>query len=79
MLPQVYTTLEKLEKHSDCGEKEKRVSGSEKGKKLKVKDYEGDGDGYWDDYCLAKFLEGVCLRYVAYPVSLPHFILWRLG
>ncbi|KAK0205803.1 hypothetical protein DFS33DRAFT_1309940 [Desarmillaria ectypa] len=23
--------------------------------------------GYWDDFCLAKFLEGVCLRYVAYP------------
>jgi hypothetical protein len=30
-------------------------------------DYEGDGAGYWDDYCLAKFLEGVCLRFVAYP------------
>ncbi|KAJ7094900.1 hypothetical protein C8R43DRAFT_907997 [Mycena crocata] len=24
-------------------------------------------DGYWDDYCLARFLEGVCLRYVAFP------------
>jgi hypothetical protein len=36
--------------------------------KGKEKDYEG-GVGYWDDYCLAKFLEGVCLRYVAYPVS----------
>ncbi|KAG7441581.1 uncharacterized protein BT62DRAFT_936891 [Guyanagaster necrorhizus] len=23
--------------------------------------------GYWDDFCLAKFLEGVCMRYVAYP------------
>ncbi|KAG7096514.1 hypothetical protein E1B28_003943 [Marasmius oreades] len=30
------------------------------------KKYEG-GVGYWDDYCLAKFLEGVCLRYIAYP------------
>ncbi|KAJ7588059.1 hypothetical protein C8J56DRAFT_827293 [Mycena floridula] len=30
------------------------------------KTYE-DGQGYWDDLCLAKFLEGVCLRYVAYP------------
>jgi hypothetical protein len=29
--------------------------------------YEG-GHGYWDDFCLARFLEGVCLRYVAYPV-----------
>ncbi|KAJ7875576.1 hypothetical protein B0H14DRAFT_2715695 [Mycena olivaceomarginata] len=24
-------------------------------------------NGYWDDYCLARFLEGVCLRYVAFP------------
>ncbi|KAH8831470.1 hypothetical protein DL96DRAFT_1587977 [Flagelloscypha sp. PMI_526] len=23
--------------------------------------------GYWDDYCLLKFLEGNCLRYLAYP------------
>lgn len=29
-----------------------------------------NGHGYWDDLCLAKFLEGVCLRYVAYPVGL---------
>jgi len=28
--------------------------------------YEG-GQAYWDDLCLAKFLEGVCLRYIAYP------------
>lgn len=27
-----------------------------------------EGHGYWDDLCLARFLEGVCLRYVAYPV-----------
>ncbi|KDQ50613.1 hypothetical protein JAAARDRAFT_41924 [Jaapia argillacea MUCL 33604] len=25
------------------------------------------GVGYWDDICLAKFLEGICMRYVAYP------------
>lgn len=85
MLPQVYTALDKLERYSDGGEKEKRVSGDEKGKKLKVKDYEGDGVGYWDDYCLTKFLEGVCLRYVAYPVGLSHFfsleveLTWDLG
>ncbi|KII83697.1 hypothetical protein PLICRDRAFT_180049 [Plicaturopsis crispa FD-325 SS-3] len=28
--------------------------------------YEG-GTGFWDDMCLARFLEGVCYRYVAYP------------
>jgi len=30
------------------------------------KDYE-NGQGYYDDLCLARFLEGVCCRYVAYP------------
>ena len=25
-------------------------------------------EGYWDDLCLARFLEGVCWRFVAYPV-----------
>ena len=25
--------------------------------------------GYWDDVVLARFLEGVSLRYVAYPAS----------
>ncbi|THH26374.1 hypothetical protein EUX98_g7819 [Antrodiella citrinella] len=39
-------------------------------KKLKVhegdpKQYEG-GHGYWEDMCLALFLQGVCLRYLAY-------------
>jgi len=27
----------------------------------------GNGKGYWDDYCLCRFLEGVCERYLAYP------------
>jgi hypothetical protein len=34
----------------------------------KPQSYEG-GHGYWDDFCLVKFLEGVCMRYIAYPVS----------
>lgn len=31
--------------------------------------YEGNGKGFWDDYCLAHFLEGICWRFIAYPVS----------
>lgn len=30
----------------------------------------GNGKGYWDDYCLCRFLEGVCERYLAFPVRL---------
>ena len=28
----------------------------------------GDAGQYWDDLALSRFLKGVCLRYVAYPV-----------
>ncbi|KZT51274.1 hypothetical protein CALCODRAFT_503722 [Calocera cornea HHB12733] len=27
----------------------------------------GNGTGYWDDLCLARYMEGVVLRYIAYP------------
>ncbi|KAH9976889.1 hypothetical protein BGW80DRAFT_1436138 [Lactifluus volemus] len=27
----------------------------------------GNGTGFWDDWCLARHLEGACLRYIAYP------------
>jgi hypothetical protein len=41
----------------------------------KLKEYESDpkqyehGEGYYDDLCLGRFLEGVCCRFIAYPVS----------
>lgn len=28
----------------------------------------GQGSKFWDDWCLARHLEGACLRYIAYPV-----------
>jgi Protein of unknown function (DUF3808) len=31
----------------------------------------GNGTGFWDDWCLARHLEGACLRYIAYPVRAP--------
>jgi hypothetical protein len=31
--------------------------------------YPGGAKVFWDDWALAKFLEGICARYMAYPVS----------
>ena len=28
----------------------------------------GKGSEFWDDWCLARHLEGACLRFIAYPV-----------
>lgn len=36
--------------------------------KGKPAEYEGGSGGFWDDYCLAHFLNAVCLRYTAYAV-----------
>jgi hypothetical protein len=33
-----------------------------------LKQYEF-GQGYYDDLCLARFLDGVCCRYIVYPVN----------
>jgi len=59
----------------DMGEKASSVtpgpSRTEKGKDAVVE------TGYWDDYCLATFLRGVCLRYIAYPVSHLQASAWR--
>ncbi|KAG1827902.1 hypothetical protein EV424DRAFT_1318995 [Suillus variegatus] len=39
------------------------LGGAKKGKDKKLE----SRSGYWDDVCLARFLEGVCWRFVAYP------------
>ena len=36
----------------------------------------GNGHGYWDDYALAHFLYGVCMRFIAYPVSFLPSLVW---
>lgn len=64
MIPAVEGALEELglslssTVSSDGGGKDK----AEERKKLQAR------SGYWDDVCLARFLEGVCWRFVAYPV-----------
>ncbi|KAG1719491.1 hypothetical protein EDB19DRAFT_1784292 [Suillus lakei] len=40
-----------------------KASGVKKGKDKKLE----SRSGHWDDVCLARFLEGVCWRFVAYP------------
>ncbi|KAG2110020.1 hypothetical protein BD769DRAFT_1365263 [Suillus cothurnatus] len=45
------------------GENGVKENGSRKGKEKKPE----SRSGYWDDVCLARFLEGVCWRFVAYP------------
>ncbi|KIJ64163.1 hypothetical protein HYDPIDRAFT_112092 [Hydnomerulius pinastri MD-312] len=47
------------------GKNTKGKKGVEKNDKAKA-GVEGR-EGYWDDVCLARFLEGVCWRFVAYP------------
>ena len=57
MLPEIDVLLSELHKSNYKDEKAKETQ------------YGNGKGGYWDDYCLAMFLKGVCLRYVAYPVS----------
>ena len=41
-----------------------------------VDGYIGGRESYWDDFCLGMFLKGVCMRYVAYPVSCLVILQW---
>ncbi len=65
MLPEVNKLVTELDKLKGKNEKEKESM------------YAGGKGGYWDDYCLAMFLKGVCMRYVAYPVS--YSIFYEMG
>lgn len=55
MLPRVEAVLAELGRY--VGKPEEYAKG------------QGQGSGaFWDDWCLARQLEGACLRYIAYPV-----------
>lgn len=64
MVPLVDVQLAELRAHAKDIKKYGAVNGTGKA-----------GVGYWDDWCLTRFLEGICMRYVAYPVcaSSPFF------
>ncbi|KAI6115020.1 hypothetical protein EV401DRAFT_1978191 [Pisolithus croceorrhizus] len=81
MIPSVREALEELGlEEAGGGSSEKLISNSSIESDRKRSDGEeerstkaGNGTvksaqvGYWDNVCLARFLEGVCWRYVAYP------------
>jgi hypothetical protein len=58
ILPRVDEAIRVLKEHE--GKQEQYYAGE---------DLERGFNGYWDDYCLAHFLRGICLRFIAYPVS----------
>lgn len=66
MLPEVEALQSKLRAYTDAFD----TKGSEKRSlgKGKESSYEGGSGGFWDDFALANFLEGVCWRYIAHPV-----------
>lgn len=74
MIPQVYQALEELgvlevngvngNAHLNGGKNKKVTEKNSRKGKSKTEAREG----YWDDLCLARFLEGVCWRFIAYPV-----------
>ena len=41
-----------------------------------INGYIGGRESYWDDFCLGMFLKGVCMRYIAYPVSCFVILQW---
>lgn len=58
MIPEVEAQLRALSEKAENEKKEGDVHA----------DHDAESDnGYWDDWCLTKFLEGVCFRYVAFP------------
>ena len=66
MIPEVEAQLQALSEKAENEEKKGEVHA----------DHDAESDnGYWDDWCLTKFLEGVCFRYVAFPVRLSFFFI----
>ena len=59
MLPRIEGTVQEL----------KRCEGKEGEYMQEYKKKGAKSNGYWDDWALAHFLKGVCLRFVAFPVS----------
>lgn len=75
MLPEVDNALQQLGVFDEVVEAEGAGASTSKTNEKEWKKREkafGDknGKGFWDDYCLSMFLRGVCMRYIAYPVSL---------
>jgi hypothetical protein len=61
MLPLVDAALAKLQPYEDESAAPQTYQG-------------GKAAEFWDDWCLARLIEGACLRYVAYPVRQYNFL-----
>ena len=77
MLPEVDAALKSLGVFDDVvaaeaegGPSSNSAKTSEAEWRKRERAYVEGGKGYWDDYCLAMFLRGVCMRYVAYQVRI---------
>jgi len=70
MIPRVYEALRELgvleTKHVTGNPGEEKNKAAHKNHSRTRSKMEGN-EGYWDDLCLARFLEGVCWRFVAHP------------
>ncbi|KAF8415812.1 hypothetical protein L210DRAFT_3584530 [Boletus edulis BED1] len=72
MIPHVHQALEELgllQMNGVNGDVNLNGANNKKVEKnnRKVKSKVEGREGYWDDLCLTRFLEGVCWRFVAYP------------
>ncbi|KAG8808352.1 hypothetical protein FRC17_003991 [Serendipita sp. 399] len=75
MLPLVNNALGVLRLHEEhperyCSDNSKEEDARSQKSSVTINEKTKDPvelNGYWDDYCLAHFLHGICLRYVAYP------------
>lgn len=68
MIPHVHQVLEELGVLEMNGVSGDTNPNGQKNKRGKTRSKVEGKEGYWDDLCLARFLEGVCWRFVAYPV-----------
>jgi len=67
LIPVVQERKKQIEAREESKSKKTEAIKSGKGHKKGSSAGATQADVYWDDWCLVRFLEGVCWRFVAYP------------